>query len=85
MFQVQGMLDYGFMACTLSEHAELKMLSENVLSGPIPLTHEIVLVSCRRTLSKPKCMYEVEMKLYGESGTVAVLVVPGHLILCFSS
>lgn len=32
-FQVQGMLDSGSMACTLSEQAELKMLNENILSA----------------------------------------------------
>lgn len=77
-FQVQGMLDSGSMACTLSERAEQKMMSENVLSEPIPLTQEIVLVGCGGALSKPKCMYEVEMKLYGESCIVPVLVVPGQ-------
>ncbi|KAI3375462.1 hypothetical protein L3Q82_003792 [Scortum barcoo] len=76
--QVQGMLDSGSMACTLSEQAEQKMLGENALSEPIPLTQEIVLVGCGGTLSKPKCMYEVEMKLYGESCMVPVLVVPGQ-------
>lgn len=64
-FQVQGMLDSGSMACTLSEQAELKMLSENALSEPIPLTQEIVLVGCGGKRSNPKCMYEVEMKLCG--------------------
>ncbi|KAI4812430.1 hypothetical protein KUCAC02_023818 [Chaenocephalus aceratus] len=72
------MLDSGSMACTLSEQAEQKMLSENILSESIPLTQEIVLIGCGGTLSKPKCMYEVEMKLYGESCIVPVLVVPGQ-------
>lgn len=77
-FQVQGMLDSGSMACTLSEQAELKMLNENILSEPIPLTQEIVLIGCGGTQSKPKCMYEMEMKLYGESCIVPVLVVSGQ-------
>lgn len=72
------MLDSGSMACTLSEQAEQKMLSENVLFEPIPLTQEVVLVGCGGTLSKPKCMYKVEMKLYGKSCIVPVLVVPGQ-------
>lgn len=66
-FQVQGMLDSGSMACTLSEQAE-----------PIPLTQEIVLIGCGGTQSKPKCMYEIEMKLCGESCIVPVLVVSGQ-------
>ncbi|XP_054609775.1 uncharacterized protein LOC129168481 [Dunckerocampus dactyliophorus] len=77
-FQVQGMIDSGSMACTLSEQAELKMLGENVLSRPIPLTQEVVLMGCGGTLTKPKCMYEVQMKLYGETCIVPVLVVPGQ-------
>lgn len=72
------MKDSGSMACTLSEQAEQKMLSENVLSEPSPLSQEVVLVGCGGTLTKPKCMYEVEMKLYGETCVVPVLVVPGQ-------
>ncbi|KAF7657319.1 hypothetical protein LDENG_00028720 [Lucifuga dentata] len=77
-YQVQGMLDSGSMACMLSGKADLEMLSKNALSEPVPLTQEVVLVGCGGTLSKPKCMYEAEMKLYGESCTVSVLVVPGQ-------
>lgn len=77
-FQVQGMLDSGSMACTLSEQAERRMLSKNALPEPIPLTQEIVLVGCGGTLCRPKCMYVIEMKLYGESCMVPVLVVPGQ-------
>lgn len=77
-FQLQGMLDSGSMACTLSEKVEQMMLSQNSLSEPIPLSQEIVLIGCGGTLSKPRCMYEVEMKLYGETCVVPVLVVPGQ-------
>lgn len=77
-FQMQRMLGSGSMACTPSEQAELKMLSVNLLSEPIPLTQEVVLVGCGGTPSKPKCMYEVEMKLYGESCIVPILVVPSQ-------
>lgn len=77
-FHLQGMLDSGSMACTLSERAEQEMLSKNALSDPIPFTQDIVLVGCGGTLSKPKSMYEVEIKLYGETCVVPVLVVPGQ-------
>ncbi len=77
-FQVQGMIDSGSMACTLSEQAERKMLNENALSEPTPLTQEVVLVGCGGTLTKPKCMYVIEMKLYGEVCIVPVLVVSGQ-------
>ncbi|KAK7880967.1 hypothetical protein WMY93_032421 [Mugilogobius chulae] len=76
--EVKGMLDSGSMACTLSEKAESEMLKKMVLPDPVPLNREIVLVGCGGTLSKPKCMYEVEMKLYGQNCIVPVLVVPGQ-------
>lgn len=76
--EVEGMLDSGSMACTLSEKAELEMLNKMALSDPIPLNQEVVLVGCGGTLSKAKCMYEVEMKLYEQSCIVPVLVVPGQ-------
>ncbi|KAL7880623.1 hypothetical protein SRHO_G00028770 [Serrasalmus rhombeus] len=72
------MIDSGSMACTLSEEAEVKMLDVNALSEPKSLTHEIVLVGCGGKLTKPKCVYEVELKVYGESCLVPVLVVPGQ-------
>lgn len=72
------MLDSGSMACTLSEKAESEMLNKMALSNPIPITREVVLVGCGGTISKPKCVYEVEMKLYGQSCVVPVLVVPGQ-------
>lgn len=78
IFQVQGMLDSGSMACTLSEKAEQKMLSDSLLTTPIPLTQEIVLVGCGGTQSKVKCMYKVKMKIYGETCLVPILVVPGQ-------
>lgn len=42
------------------------------------MTQEVVLVGCGGKLTKPKCMYEVELKIYGESCIVPVLVVPGQ-------
>lgn len=50
------MIGSGSMACTLSEQAEQKLLSENVLPEPSPLTQEVVLVGCGGTLTKPYCM-----------------------------
>ena len=50
-FQVRGMLDSGSMACTFSEEAEARMLNENALSEPKPLSQETVLVGCGGKLS----------------------------------
>ena len=77
-FQMRGMLDSGSMACTLSEEAEKKMLIENVLSEPKQMDEEVVLVGCGGKLTKPKCMYKVELKVYGESCIVLALVLPGQ-------
>ncbi len=77
-FQMMGMLDSGSMACTFSEAVECRMLSEDVLPKPTPLTQEIMLIGCGGKITKPKCMYEVELKVYGERCLVPVLVVPGQ-------
>lgn len=49
------------------------MLAEKVLSQLMQRTQEMVLVGCGGKLTKPKCMYEVAMKIYGESCIVPVL------------
>jgi len=61
-FQMMGMLDSGSMACTFSEAVESRMLSEDVLPKPTPLSQEIMLIGCGGKETKPKCMYEVELK-----------------------
>lgn len=77
-FQIKGMLDSGSMACTFSEAVESRMLCEDVLPKPSPLSQEIMLIGCGGKITKPKCMYEVELKVYGERCLVPVLVVPGQ-------
>lgn len=77
-FQMKGMLDSGSMACTFSEAAEKKMLSEKALQEPITMPQEIMLIGCGGKATKPKCIYEVELKVYGERCMVPVLVVPGQ-------
>lgn len=57
MFQMKGMLDSGSMACTFSEEAEERMLTEKVLSECQLMTQEVVLVGCGGKITKPKCMY----------------------------
>ncbi|KAI2646524.1 enzymatic polyprotein [Labeo rohita] len=78
VFSMKGMLDTGSMACTLSDKAEKRMLSENVLPTPTPLQQEVILVGCGGKVTRPTCMYEVELKIYGESCLVPILVVPGQ-------
>ncbi|KAL0194912.1 hypothetical protein M9458_008484, partial [Cirrhinus mrigala] len=78
VFSMKGMLDTGSMACTLSDKAEKRMLSENVLPTPTPLQQEVILVGCGGKVTRPTCMYKVELKIYGESCLVPILVVPGQ-------
>ena len=76
--QIMGMLDSGSMACTFSEAVESRMLSEDALPKATPLPQEIMLIGCGGKATKPKCMYEVELTVYGERCLVPVLVVPGQ-------
>lgn len=72
------MLDSGSVAYTFSEQVEAKMLNEGALSEPKLLPEDVVLVGCEGNIPKPKCMFETELKIYGESCIVPVLVVPGQ-------
>lgn len=77
-FQLQGMLDTGSMACTLSEEAEQSLLAKNGLPQKGQLTEQVILIGCGGVQVRPKGMYEVDMSLYGVKCTVPVLVVPGQ-------
>ncbi|KAI4905797.1 hypothetical protein NFI96_024895 [Prochilodus magdalenae] len=78
VFHVRGMIDSGSMACTLSEEKEQKMLNEKVISEDQQLDEQIILVGCGGHQTRPKCVYEMELKVYGLSCVVPVLVVPGQ-------
>lgn len=77
-FEMKGMLDSGSIAFTFSEEAVERMLTEKVLPERELMTQEVVLVGCGGKLTKPKCIYKVELKIYGESCIVPVLVVIGR-------
>ncbi|XP_041654997.1 uncharacterized protein LOC121517360 [Cheilinus undulatus] len=66
------------MACTMSEVAEQKLLSESVLTQTQELKERIVLVGCGGLQVSPKCMYDIELTLYGVKCMVPVLVVTGQ-------
>lgn len=78
LFQMKGMLDTGSMACTFSDKTEKRMISENILPPPTLLQQEVILVGCGGKVTRPECMYEVELKIYGESCLVPILVVPSQ-------
>lgn len=48
-----------------------------MLPKPTPLPQEM-LIGCGGKATKPKCMYEVELKVHGDRCLVPVLVVPGQ-------
>lgn len=77
-FHLNGMLDTGSMSCTLSEAAEQKLLSENAVLDKRALPENIVLVGVGGRTAQPKCLYEVNMKVYGICCRVPILVVPGQ-------
>lgn len=77
-FHMRGMLDTGSMSCTLSETAEQKLLAENVVLDKKSLPENIILVGVGGRTAQPKCLYEVNMKVYGINCQVPVLVVPGQ-------
>lgn len=66
------------MACTFNEEVELEILKQGMLSEHKSLSEDLLLFGCGGKLTKPKCVYEAELKVYGESCIVPVLVVPGQ-------
>ena len=76
--QLQGLLDTGSMACTISEEAEQRLPSDSVLNQQQELPQRIILVGCGGVQVSPKCMYDMELSLYGVKCVVPVLVVTGQ-------
>lgn len=76
--QLQGLFDSGSMACTISKVGEQRLLSENIRTQQHELTQRIILVGCGGVQVSPKCMYDMELGLYGVKCMVPVLVVAGQ-------
>ncbi|CDQ95192.1 unnamed protein product [Oncorhynchus mykiss] len=76
--QLKGMLDTGSMACTLSEHAEQRLLEAGALPQHYQPPTELVLVGCGGKKTSTKCFYDLEMQIYGIDVKVPTLVVPGQ-------
>lgn len=66
------------MACTISEEAEQRLLLDSVLSQRQEPAQRIILVVCGGVQVSPKCIYDLELSLYGVKCMVPVLVVPGQ-------
>lgn len=76
--QLQGMLDSGSMACSISQCAADKLSSAGVLPEKKQPEENIVLVGCGGLQTQPEGFYDLEMQLYGVCYTVPTLVVPGQ-------
>lgn len=75
---LRGMLDSGSMSCTLSVEAESKLRAAGVLSTPQPVPGNVILVGCGGLTTQPKCIYDLEMEVYGSKFIVPAFLVPGQ-------
>ncbi|KAI7804127.1 hypothetical protein IRJ41_024660 [Triplophysa rosa] len=72
------MLDSGSMACTVNEATASRMLEEKVITTVKQLDEQVLLIGCGCHQTHPKCVYEVEIEVYGVQCIVPILVVPGQ-------
>lgn len=75
---LQALLDSGSMACTMSEVAEQDLLNAGILPEDSQLHTDIILVGCGGVQVQPKCIYQLEMEVYGHVVSVPTLVVQGQ-------
>ncbi len=75
---LNGLLDSGSMACTLGTEGESKLRADGVLPQPSVITGNVVLVGCGGLTIQPKCMYDLEVEVYGFKFIVPTLLVPGQ-------
>ncbi len=75
---LNGLLDSGSMACTLSTEGESKLRADGVLPQPSVIPGNVVLVGCGGLTIQPKCMYDLEVEVYGFKFIVPTLLVPGQ-------
>lgn len=54
------------------------MLEENVITTDKQLNEQVILIGCGGHQTHPKCVYEVEIEVYGVQYLVPILVVPGQ-------
>ncbi|KAI7804921.1 hypothetical protein IRJ41_023574 [Triplophysa rosa] len=72
------MLDSGSMACTVNEATASRMLEEKVITTVKQLNEQVLLIGCGGHQTHPKCVYEVEIEVYGVQCIIPILVVPGQ-------
>uniref|UniRef100_A0A3B1JBI6 Gypsy retrotransposon integrase-like protein 1 n=1 Tax=Astyanax mexicanus TaxID=7994 RepID=A0A3B1JBI6_ASTMX len=75
---LRALLDSGSMACTINEEAEQKLKSSGITLELSKIHSDIMLIGCGGVQVRPKCIYEIEMEVYGHAVNVPTLVVPGQ-------
>lgn len=75
---LRGLLDSGSMSCTLSEEAEERLKLAGLLLGPQAVPENVVLIGCGGMTTQPKCIYDLEIKVYDSHFIVPTLVVLGQ-------
>lgn len=75
---LDGMLDSGSMACTMSGSAEQKLLDAGVISAQCVDDTDVVLIGCGGCRVKPKNTYTLKLEIYGCEMLVPTLVVDGQ-------
>lgn len=75
---LNGLLDSGSMACTLSTEGESKLCADGILLQPSVIPSNVVLISCGGLTVRPICAYDLEIEVYGFKFIVPTLVVPGQ-------
>lgn len=62
----------------MSEDAESKLRDFGVVFEPQPVPGNVVLVGCGGLFTQPKCIYDLNIEIYGFRFVVPVFVVPGQ-------
>ena len=75
---LRGMLDSGSMACTLSVEAESKLRAAGILPSPQPMPENVVIVGCGGLTTQPRCIYDLDIEIYGSKFTVPTFLVLGQ-------
>ncbi len=76
--EVQGMLDSGSMATTLSADVVPQLRDTGVLDQDILSSSDIVLVGCGGKQTSPDGVINLKLEVYGVSFSVPVLIVSGQ-------
>lgn len=75
---LDGMLDSGSMACTMSESTEQKLLDAEIISDQCRGSPDVMLIGCGGSRVKPKNTHTLELEIYGCKMLVPTLVVSGQ-------